>query len=143
MAEYKQSLTFLSYSREDSKFALKLAKDLRTQQVNIWVDQLDIAAGMRWDQSVEKALEDSECFMIVLSPDAVGSYNVMDELAFALEERKKVIPILYRSCKIPFRLRRIQRIDFTGDYNTSLGRLLDNLELGGQAAAFRDPKARQ
>ncbi|MBL0712102.1 MAG: acyl carrier protein [Desulfosarcina sp.] len=120
MAGIEEPLTFLSYSREDSEFALKLAQDLRSAGLNIWIDQIDITAGMRWDRSIEKAMEACGCFIILLSPDSVGSFNVMDELAFALEERKKIVPVLYRSCKIPFRLRRIQYIDFTGKYDTSL-----------------------
>ena len=40
--------TFFSYSRVDSEFVLKLAKDLRTAGADIWLDQLDISAGKRW-----------------------------------------------------------------------------------------------
>ena len=36
---------FFSYSRTDSEFVLKLAKDLRKAGANIWLDQLDIKAG--------------------------------------------------------------------------------------------------
>ena len=32
--------TFFSYSRDDSEFVLKLAKDLRAASVNVWLDQL-------------------------------------------------------------------------------------------------------
>jgi hypothetical protein len=35
----------LSYSRIDSEFALKLARDLRSAGTDIWIDQLDIAPG--------------------------------------------------------------------------------------------------
>ena len=77
MVGNKPPLTFLSYSREDSAFALKLAQDMRSAGLNIWMDQLNIHAGMRWDCRVEKALEDCECLLILLSPDAVSSSNVL------------------------------------------------------------------
>jgi len=131
MAEVNQPATFLSYSREDAEFALKLAQDLRSAQANVWIDKLDITAGMRWDQAIETAMETCVRFMVVLSPDAVDSDNVMDELAFALEERKTIIPVLYRPCKIPFRLRRIQYVDFTGDYGASLDSLIAVLNTAG------------
>ena len=133
MAETKQPPTFLSYSRENAEFALKLAQDLRSAQANVWIDQLDIMPGMRWDQAIEKAMEDCVRFMVVLSPDAVDSDNVMDELTYALEEGKSVIPVLYRLCKIPFRLRRIQYVDFTGDYGASLNTLIEVFNAASQS----------
>ena len=33
---------FFSYSREDSEFALRLAKDLKAAGANVWLDRLDI-----------------------------------------------------------------------------------------------------
>jgi hypothetical protein len=48
----------------------------------------------------------------------------MDEVSFALEEGKTVIPILYRDCVIPFRLRRVQYIDLRHDYDHGLAELL-------------------
>lgn len=48
---------FISYSRADAEFALKLAKDLRSAGADIWIDQLDIVSGERWDEAVEEALE--------------------------------------------------------------------------------------
>ena len=37
-----------SYAREDSDFVLKLAKELRANSVNVWLDQIDIVAGEPW-----------------------------------------------------------------------------------------------
>jgi len=38
----------------------------------------------------------------------------MDEVSYALEKGKHVIPILIKECQIPFRLKRLQYINFTG-----------------------------
>ena len=122
-----QGGTFISYAREDSEFGLRLAKDLRAAGLDLWLDQLDIHPGERWDESVEKALRSSASLLVVLSPTAVQSNNVMDEISFALEENKRVIPILHRACEIPFRLRRVQHIDFTAEYQGGLRRLLRSL----------------
>jgi hypothetical protein len=62
--------------------------------------------------------------IVVLSPASVASHNVMDEVSYALDEGKLVVPILLRSCAIPFRLRRVQYIDFTASYNTGFSQLL-------------------
>src|SRR5215472_1106124 len=91
--------TFFSYSREDSDFVLRLAKDLRAAGAKVWLDQLDIGPGQRWDSAVEEALRTSPRQVAVLSPAAVSSVNVMDEISFALEEEKQVIPVLYKTCQ--------------------------------------------
>jgi TPR repeat protein len=118
---------FFSYSREDSDFALKLAADLKAAGADVWIDRLDIKPGQWWDKSVEEALNRCPRMLVILSPASVNSKNVLDEVSFALEEQKTVLPILYRDCHIPFRLRRVQYVDFTEDYAEALKRLLDAL----------------
>ncbi len=118
---------FISYAREDAAFALRLAKDLRAAGVSIWIDQLDIPTGARWDRAVQEALENCARFLIILSPDSVASENVQDELALALDEDRIIVPVLHRDCKTPLRLRRLQRIDFTQDYKRGLQKLLSDI----------------
>src|SRR5437588_10175171 len=108
--------TFFSYSREDSEFVVRLVKELRATGVAVWLDQLDINPGQHWDTEIEKALQECPRHVTVLSPAAVGSSNVMDEVSYALQEHKQVIPLLYSDCTIPFRLRRVQYIDFRPGY---------------------------
>ena len=121
--------TFFSYSRDDSEFVLKLAKDLRAAGADVWLDQLDIGAGKRWDAEIETALESSQGQLVILSPSSVSSNNVMDEVSYALEKGKQVIPILFKECQIPFRLKRLQYLDFTGNYETGFNQLLKSLNL--------------
>jgi hypothetical protein len=119
---------FFSYARKDSVFVLRLAKELREAGINLWLDQLDIVGGQLWDTAIDEALHACQGVIAVLSPEAVGSKNVMDEVSYALEEGKIVIPVLLHSCTIPYRLRRVQYIDFTADYNTGFSRLLRALQ---------------
>lgn len=120
---------FFSYSRLDSAFALKLAQDIRDAGADIWIDQLDIQAGNHWDSAVEQALTTSVCVLVILTPASTSSTNVMDEVSFALESGKKIIPVLLEDCLPPFRLRRLQRIDFTKDYHAGLTQLLASFNL--------------
>lgn len=120
---------FFSYSRDDSEFVLKLAKHLRSIGANLWLDQLDILGGQHWDSTVENALKNCKGMIAVLSPAGVESKNVMDEVSYALEEGKLVVPVLLHTCEIPFRLRRVQHIDFTGDYDTGFSQLLKALRI--------------
>jgi hypothetical protein len=123
---------FVSYSRSDSEFALRLATDLKAAGASVWLDQLDIPPGASWDLTVQEALTKCPAFLVILSPFSVRSDNVSDEVAFALDKKKKVLPILYRDCEIPFRLTRIQYIDFRAEYTRSVRMLVSALAGGNR-----------
>jgi len=59
---------FLSYSRRDQDFALRLAGDLRSGGASIWIDQVDIRPSDRWDRTVETAVRDCDGIVLILSP---------------------------------------------------------------------------
>lgn len=113
---------FLSYARADADFALRLADDLRASGVELWIDQRDIVPSQRWDRAVEGALRDCTAVVVVLSPRAVASENVLDEVGFAIDHQKDVIPVLLETCDVPIRINRMQRVEFTGDYHAALER---------------------
>src|SRR5688572_10453035 len=120
---------FFSYSRADgSAFALRLAVDLKKKGFDVWIDQQDIRAGLEWDTEIEKALESCDCVLFVETEKSVVSNNVLDEVYYALEQNKKVIPLIYVDSRTPFRLNRLQHIDFTKNYDTGLGLLVNELE---------------
>jgi hypothetical protein len=126
----KDTKYFFSYSRNDFDFVQKLATELRAAGASLWLDGLDIVGGQRWDRAIEESLRDCKGMIVVLSPASVASDNVMDEVSYALEEQKIVIPVLYRDCTLPFRLRRLQYIDFTKDYKDGFMQLLKALGIG-------------
>lgn len=113
MANETHRKTFLSYSRVDKDFALRLAKELKSEGFHIWLDQLDIPPGARWDAEVEKALEESEIFMIIITPASAKSENVRDEIGYAIDSGKRILPVLLETATLPLRLRRFQYVDFT------------------------------
>ena len=129
--------TFISYSRVNSEFVVRLAKDLKAAGYDVWLDQLDIPKGARWDDAIEAAVERSSTFMIVLAPESIESQNVKDELSYAIDSGKHILPVVIRPCKIPLRLRRFQYVDFTDKpYKESLSdikRLLSNTQRIAQA----------
>jgi hypothetical protein len=118
---------FISYSREDSEFALRVARDLKAAGASIWLDQLDIKPGLPWDNAIEEALIAAPQMLVVLSPTSARSENVRNEISYALEQGKIVVPILYMDCVVPLRLQRAQRIDFRADYARGLKSLLTYL----------------
>jgi hypothetical protein len=91
------------------------------------MDHFDIPVGQNWPQVIEQALYDCGQFLVVLSPASVISDNVTAELNFAIEEGKKILPVLYRKCKRPFRIRMAHYADFTSGYESGLTSLLSGL----------------
>jgi tetratricopeptide (TPR) repeat protein len=138
MAEESRK-TFFSYAREDSAFVLRLVKELRAAGADVWLDQLDIGPSQYWDTAIENALRACPCHVTVLSPDAVASQDVRNEYSFALEERKQVIPLLYRDCNIPFRLRLLQYVDFRTDYEKGFRDLAQALGIRNAPAVPAPP----
>jgi hypothetical protein len=120
--------TFISYASSDSAFASKLTMDLRATKVHVWMAELDIPKGARWDREIQSALERCTQLVLVLSPAAEKSENVLDEVAFALEENRPVIPLLLMPCRKPYRVIRLQHIDFTSDYVAAFSSLLTVLK---------------
>lgn len=131
---------FFAYAREDGDFVLQLATDLRANGVNIWLDQLDVIGGQRWDHAVEAALQRCEGLFVVLSPDSVASQNVMDEVSYALDEGKLVIPIMWRLTSMPFRLRRVQYVDFTTQREAGFAQLLRAVENAARGRPITDER---
>ena len=136
----QEAKIFISYSRADSDFALKLGKDLRSSGANIWIDQLDVSVSERWDQAIEAALESCASFLVILSPDSIESQNVLDEVSYALEEKKQIFPVLHTNCKIPFRIRRIHRSDFTKKYDDGYKQLVSALKIQPPVERIEQPK---
>lgn len=118
---------FVSYNRKDSAFALLLSKNLAKNGIEVWIDQLSIPAGAAWDRAIENALNSATLVLVVLSKNAVESDNVLDEISYAFQNNKRIIPVLSEQCKVPLRLARLQQIDFTGNYKHGYSKLLDAL----------------
>lgn len=108
-----QGKVFLSYAREDRDFAQTLSREIESAGETVWLDDR-IQPGERWDHAVHEQLTACKRLVVILSPHAVASENVLDEVGYALDNGKDVTPVLYRDCEIPLRLRRIQYIDRRG-----------------------------
>ncbi len=130
---------FLSYARADAKIALRFADDLIGRGVSVWVDQYDIPPSQHWDRAVEAAVRGCQGFIIILSPNAVASPNVADEVSVAIDDGKAIVPIMIESCTLPLRMTRMQFIDATRDYDAALRRCLAAVQGGSETGPRRSP----
>src|SRR6478672_736975 len=123
---------FLSYSRDDESIAMRFAHDLRERGIAMWVDQLDIRPSERWDRAIERAVRDCRGLVVILSPRSVASDNVADEISFAIDHGKSVLPVMIERCALPLRITRMQVIDATGDYDRALQLCVDAVSSGNR-----------
>ena len=70
-----------------------------------WIDKENIAGGKEWDKLIADAIAECGSYIILLSPNAVNSPRVKEELNFALEEGKRIIPVVIKPVEIPRTLR--------------------------------------
>jgi hypothetical protein len=92
---------FLSYASEDKATAESIAFSLRDRGHTVFLDRDDLPAGENFDQQIERAVNDSDIFVFLISPDSVaeGRYT-LTELRFARQKwrspNNRVLPIIAR-----------------------------------------------
>jgi WD40 repeat protein len=87
---------FISYSRRDREFVEKLYAALVAQGKDVWIDFKDIPLTAEWLAEVFAGVESSDNFLFVISPDSLESEICTRELGHALEQHKRVVPVLLR-----------------------------------------------
>lgn len=136
---------FISYSRKDIDFAKKLAGDLEKAGFDVWWDITDLRGGDDWVKKLPEAIESSQHFVIVLTPNSVKSEWVQKEYTQAISLHKKIIPIMFEACEVPFALNTINFINFiNGEYGDNFKNLLSALGYTGKppvVAPFERAKA--
>ena len=120
-------MIFVSYSRSDSDFVYKLVDDLEMSGLRTWIDHRDVQAGQRWDKTVQDNLDSCDVVLLILSPQSVGSDEVMYEVNHALDLGKLIVPILHQECRIPYRLASLQYIDVTSGRGYPLDEIISAL----------------
>ena len=69
---------FISYAREDQDFVRKLQEALEEHKRNTWVDWKDIPLTAKWKEEVFSAIDNSDSFAAVISPDFIVSEPCRD-----------------------------------------------------------------
>jgi len=93
---------FISYSRKDSEFVRSLYARLDEEDRNAWVDWDNIPLTADWLEEIKAGIEAADSFIYVISPDSVHSDVCAAELGHALENKKRLIPIVRRELIEPY-----------------------------------------
>jgi hypothetical protein len=92
---------FISYSRKDLSFVEQLVRDLKNAGLDVWYDISNLRGGSQWRVEIENAIKNSQFVIVVLSPDSIASEWVEREFLFASNLKRKIIPLMCRSCELP------------------------------------------
>ena len=110
---------FLSYARPDENMVEELYEKLSDAGFKVWMDKKDILPGERWRVRIERAIKNSDFFLVCLSKNSVNRRGFLQrEIKQALdiwEEKLKddiyLIPIRLDECNVPDELSEFQWVN--------------------------------
>ena len=80
---------FLSHARKDVVLAAQLAEQLKDRgYFEVWQAFDQIAPGDNWAKITGKALDDAEMMVVLLTPSALKSDSIRNDIEYALGSRK-------------------------------------------------------
>jgi WD40 repeat protein len=124
---------FVSYSRRDAEFVQHLARALGECGKDPWVDVEGIRDAEEFPAGLRSAIEQSDGFVFVISPDSVASSYCEQEVEHALELNKRIVPLLLRPVAddaVPEGVRVRNWIPFTEPegFDPGVGRVVEALD---------------
>lgn len=85
---------FISYSRKDIAFAKELFAGLSKAGLDIWIDWEDIPPGADWLDEIQQSIEQADAFVFIISRKSIDSEICSQEVTYAAENNKRLIPII-------------------------------------------------
>jgi hypothetical protein len=86
---------FISYSRKDKEFVQQFTRRLSDNGRDVWVDFEDIPFGSAWWDEICRGIEGAHTMLFVISPDSLASKVCGLEVSYAVQNHKRLLPILY------------------------------------------------
>ncbi len=87
---------FVSYSRLDATFGKRLHRWLTEAERDVWMDWEDIPPTADWWQEIEEGINAADNFVLIMSPDSIGSPVCQLEILTAINSGKRIIPLMHR-----------------------------------------------
>ncbi len=123
---------FISYSRRDAEFVHRLQHELESRGKEVWVDVEGIRDAEVFPEILRRAIESSDAFVFVISPDAVRSQFCVEEVEHAVALNKRVVPLSLRAvpdAELPDAIRVRNWIPVgDGEFEQGVGRLIAAVE---------------
>ncbi|MFY9342144.1 MAG: toll/interleukin-1 receptor domain-containing protein [Planctomycetota bacterium] len=128
---------FLSYHRDDEAVASAVRQTLEAEGFEVW-DPHGVLPGEDAHRAAAKALRDAQALVVFLSPDAIRSSWLRDEVSYALGEERfegRLIPVVVKPVpKIPWILGKLPMVQLTPDARSAGKRIVAALRRKPNAA---------
>lgn len=122
---------FISYSRKDFEEVSALIENIKAALpgISYWFDIDGIESGDEFEDKIISAIDNSSYVLFALSENSIGSQWTKDEVMYAKNTDKKVIPVLLKGAQMKgwflFKFGRVDCIDSTNQLQ--MDKLLHNL----------------
>lgn len=135
---YNFSDIFVSYAHVDRDFVKPITGALSERGYEIWIDWEDIPQTADWWQEIEAGIDASNTFVFFVSPASAQSEICYREVQYAVDNNKRIVPILCESISdnaLVERLHPAIRIhnwllfDDATDFENNIQRLINTLTL--------------
>lgn len=126
---------FISYSRRESPFVDVLLDALEDEGVEVWVDYHSLVPAEPWLDQILEGIRWAEVFLLVVSKDSMASANVELEYKNALEQKKRIILIIFEAVSLPPALQNCEWLDFRKSFGRKKRELLAQLDQPIQPSA--------
>ena len=130
----KKTKVFLSHAHEDADVANRIRQALQEAGVSAFYDQLDLSPGDSINRAISAELSASDFVVLLLSPAALQSSWLMEEVeSLARSEWKQraisLILVKIRPCRIPDFLYKWSIIDATRSFSRGMEKLVQVLRV--------------
>lgn len=85
---------FISHVEEDGEVGVMIAEGLAAAGYTTWYYERDSYPGPDYLEQIDRAISESHAVIVVISPTALASQQVEDEVKWAREQGKRFIPVL-------------------------------------------------
>src|ERR1700680_1110256 len=124
---------FVSYSRRDSEFVSRLAEALQARGKDVWIDVEGIRDAEVFPAALIAAVEGSDGFVFVISPDSVALRFCEKAVEHPLGVNKRMLPLALRAGpdeQVPQGIRERNWIPVgdDGDFDQGVERLVTALD---------------
>ncbi len=91
---------FVSYAHKDKDVVYKEIKRLYKEGHRIWYDE-GIQPANEWPEEIAVAINNCSIFLVFISPQALDSKNVRNEINYALSRNRKFIAVYIKETALP------------------------------------------
>ncbi|QNT68727.1 toll/interleukin-1 receptor domain-containing protein [Defluviicoccus vanus] len=134
---------FISYVKEDAKIAMRIYRDLRGNKIDAWIDSECLKPGSDWSAEIQRVIDDSRYFILVVSRTSVykiGHYQAETKAALKKLERFPfgnvfIIPVRVEEVEISHPdIRKLHIIDLF-PYKQGMRKILQHISINDDKLA--------